>query len=80
MVKVRGKKVDLTPSEYVLKDLSGPKGGRGKKGEGRKKRAARLRQEAEAVADAKIAENQVVLPTSRVSDEPSTPLTKVLQI
>jgi hypothetical protein len=68
MVKVRGKKVTLTPSEYVLKDLVGPKG---------KRRAKSLKAlEVEAAAEAaRIAKEQseVHLPETRASDEVHKP-------
>jgi len=65
MVKVRGKRgTGLEPSEYVLKDLAGPKGKRGKK---LQKKLAAEALEAEKVALKKASE--VVLPETRSSDD-----------
>jgi len=83
MVKVRGKKVSLTTSEYVTKDLVGPKGKRSKlnikgginkkKGKFGKKKAAVAHEGTPDSGDEigqVIGDNEVLLPETRMSDAP----------
>ncbi|ODN03590.1 Ribosome biogenesis protein BRX1 [Orchesella cincta] len=85
MVKVRGKKVALTPSEYVTKDLVGPKG---KRGSIAKKKAALKKKQANGTAQnvgkapkknklaseesdiGEVKGNEIILPEIRFSDAP----------